>query len=420
MKREVNGSTEYDVAVIGAGPAGLMAGFAAGSRGLRVAIIEKMNAPGRKLLITGKGRCNVTNDCDVREFISNIREGGRFMNSSLYAFDSRAVMSFFEERGVPLKVERGNRVFPQSDKAADIRDALVTAARKAGCAFVSGRAVKIETDKNGVCAVILEDKSLLCCRAAIVATGGLSYPKTGSTGDGYALARAIGHTVTPTRASLVSLICEGDDCARLEGLSLKNIRLTAYADEKKIYSEQGEMLFTTAGISGPLVLSLSGAMVTAGVTQARVEIDLKPALDTATLDKRILRDFSDNINRDFKNSLSELLPQKLIPIIIERSGISPEKKVNSITAAERASLISAIKELSFSIIGTGGYDEAVITAGGVELKEINPKTLESKLVKNLYFAGEVLNADAYTGGFNLGIAFATGHAAGSNVLGGSE
>ncbi len=420
MKAQTNAPTEYDVAVIGAGPAGLMAGFAAGSRGLKVAVIEKMNAPGRKLLITGKGRCNVTNDCDVREFIGNIREGGRFMNSSLYAFDSRSVMSFFEGLGVPLKTERGNRVFPQSEKAADIRDALVTAAKKAGCRFVFGRVVMVETDKDGVGAVILEDKTRLSCRAAVIATGGLSYPKTGSTGDGYALARALGHSVTPTRPSLVSLICEGDDCARLEGLSLKNVRLTAYSNGKRIFFEQGEMLFTAAGISGPLVLSLSGVMITAGVSEATVEIDLKPALDEKTLDKRILRDFSENINRDFKNSLSGLLPQKLIPVIIERSGISPDKKVNSVTAEERAALVLRIKGFRLSVVGTGGYDEAVVTAGGVDLKEINPKTLESKTVKNLHFAGEVLNVDAFTGGFNLGIAFATGYAAGSNILGGSR
>ena len=420
MENKLNETRECDLAVIGAGPAGLMAGFAAASRGLRVVIIEKMNAPGRKLLITGKGRCNVTNECGTEEFLGNIRNGARFMYSSLYAFDSFAVMEFFETHGVPLKTERGNRVFPQSDRAADIRDALVGAAKKAGCRFISGRAVKVETDESGVNAVILEDKTRVSCRAAVIATGGLSYPKTGSTGDGYSLARALGHTVTPTRASLVSLRCVRGDCERLEGLSLKNVRLSAFVGEKRIFSEQGEMLFTANGISGPLVLTLSGVMVSAGTDGARAAIDLKPALDADTLDKRILRDFSENINREFKNSLSALLPQKLIPLVVERSGIDPEKRVNSVTAAERAALIKAIKSFELTVVARGGYDEAVITAGGVELKEVNPKTMESKIVKNLHFAGEVLDIDAYTGGFNLGIAFATGHAAGSCVLGGSK
>ena len=408
---------KFDVVVIGAGPAGLMAGTAASERGLSTAIVDKNDIAGKKLLITGKGRCNVTNDCDVEGFMKNIRNGSRFMYSSLTAFDSGAVMRFFEDGGVRLKTERGNRVFPESDKSLDIRDALVRAAEKSGCRLMRGQAVKIQTDDGGVCAVLLDGGTLLECRGAIVATGGLSYPKTGSTGDGYALLKAVGHTVTELEPSLVPLICEGEECKRLEGLSLKNVKLTAIKDGTRFFSEQGEMIFTYFGISGPLVLTLSGRAVDERAKRFEIEIDLKPALDEATLDRRLLRDFGENLNREFKNSLNELLPQKIIPLVIEKSGIEPTKKVNSVTAKEREALVGAIKCFSLTVTGTRPIDEAVITAGGVELKQINPKTLESKIIKNLHVAGELLDVDAYTGGFNLGVAFATGRAAGEHILG---
>lgn len=414
-----NGKREYDVVVVGAGPAGLMAGICAAERGLDTAVVEKMERPCRKLLISGKGRCNLINRCDTETFLQNIRQGARFLYSSYTAFGAPEIMAFFEERGIPLKVERGNRVFPQSDRSADIADALVKAAQTSGCDIRRHTVTGVAVRDGAVCGVETPEGPLRC-RGVIVATGGLSYPKTGSTGDGYRFARAAGHTVAPLAPSLVPLTCGGEDCRRMMGLSLRNVRLTARQDGKTIYSEQGEMLFTHFGISGPLVLSLSGYLVSRGTEGLSVSVDLKPALDRATLDKRLLRDFGENANRALKNSLAALLPQKMIPVIIEKTGVDPDKKIHAVTAAERAALVELIKTFPLKVTGRRPIEEAVVTAGGVSLREIDPKTMMSKIVHNLHFAGEVLDADGFTGGFNLGIAFATGHAAGSFVLKGED
>ena len=407
----------YDVVVVGGGAAGLMAAATAAARGLSVAVLERERRCGKKLLITGKGRCNVVNDCDAEQFQQKIRQGGRFLRSALADFGPAEIRGFFESRGVPLKVERGNRVFPCSDRAADIADALIAAAGQAGCAFLAGRAAAFLFGADGaVCGLKLEDGQAVSCRAAIVATGGLSYPGTGSTGDGYVLARSLGHTVTPLRPSLVPLVCAGDSCPAMQGLSLKNVELRAVRGKKILYRDQGELLFTHFGISGPLALSLSAALVGADWNEVRVTLDMKPALDEPTLDRRILRDFAENLNREFKNSLGALLPQKMIPEIVRLTQIPPEKKVHSLTAAERAALVAAVKRFPLAVTGPRPIAEAVVTAGGVELREIDPRTMQSKRIPNVSFAGEVLDADGYTGGFNLGIAFATGHAAGKHVL----
>lgn len=405
-----------DVAVVGGGAAGLTAARAAASRGLSVAVIERSERCGKKLLITGKGRCNVVNDCDVDMFMQKVRQGGRFLYSALSSFGPRDIMEDFEALGVPLKTERGGRVFPVSDKAADIADALIRAAKNAGCQMLAGRAVAVLTEGDAITGVALADKSHVACRAVIVATGGLSYPRTGSTGDGYLLARQFGHTVEPCRPSLVPLTCAGEECAAMQGLSLKNVALTARRGKKTLFQEQGELLFTHFGISGPLVLSLSGAAVGADWREVEVTLDLKPALDEAALDKRLLRDFSENLNREFRNSLDALLPRKMIPVVVARCGIDPFQRVNSVTAAQRTQLVRTLKRFALPVTGTRPIEEAVVTAGGVRLSEIEPRTMQSKLFRNLHFAGEVLDADGYTGGFNLGIAFATGRAAGEHVL----
>ncbi len=412
---------EYDVLIVGGGAAGLLAGYCAAGRGLRTAILEKERRCGRKILITGKGRCNVMNACDVDGFMRRIRSGGRFLYSARTGFGPDEARAFFESRGVPLKVERGERMFPESDRAADIADALVDAARDAGCAFLTGRAVAVDCAGDGsVCGVHTESGQDIACRAAIVATGGLSYPKTGSTGDGYRIAKQLGHTVVPPRASLVPLECAGDECAQLQGLALKNVTLTVKNGKKTLFEEQGEMLFTHFGISGPLVLSASAATVDEQLPALRFMLDLKPALDRDMLDKRLLRDFSDNINRAFKNALDELLPRKMIPIFIERSGVPPDQRVNAITQKQRNKLLDLFKGFALPVSGRRPIDEAIVTAGGVKLSEIDPKTMQSKIIGNLHFAGELLDADGYTGGFNLGIAFATGHAAGMHVLEGEK
>ncbi len=405
-----------DVIVIGAGPAGLMAAYQAAVRGLRVLLIEQMDKPARKLRITGKGRCNVTNDTDLDGLLRHIRGGARFMYSSFAAFDSAAIQRFFTEQNVPLKVERGNRVFPVSDHADDIADALVAAVRKAGCDFIQARVASLLMECGRLAGVRLADGNPVRSRAVIVATGGVSYPKTGSTGDGYRWAREAGHTIIEPRPSLVPLVCAGDVCAQLQGLSLRNVQLTAWRRGKLFFQQQGELLFTHFGISGPLTLTLSADLASGDFTGLAVAIDLKPALDKAALDKRIVRDFTQNSNRAFKNSLDALLPRKLIPVIVEKSGIDPEQKVNSITAAQREKLGRMLKAFELEVIAARPIAEAVITAGGVALGEIEPRTMMSKKIENLYFAGEVLDVDGLTGGFNLSIAFATGAAAGTHCL----
>lgn len=411
--RAMRTDTVYDLAVIGAGPAGLTAAHFALVRGLRVAIIEKNGVYGKKLRITGKGRCNLVNDCDEDEFLSQLERGGRFLNSAVRGFSPREIMEFFESLGVPLKTERGRRVFPVSDSADDIANALETASK--GAARITGEAKRIITDENAVTGVELKDGRTVRCHTALISTGGLSYPGTGSTGDGYTLARSLGHTVNEPRASLVPMCCAEADCAAMQGLSLKNVRLVCKIGKKTLFDEQGELLFTHFGVSGPLILSLSARLADTDLADTETLIDLKPALDEAALDRRILRDFSENLNREYRNSLSALLPNLLIAPVVARSGIDPAKRVNSVTACERRALLETLKRFRITLTKRRPVAEAVITAGGVELKEIDSRTMGSKLVKGLYFAGEVIDADGPTGGYNLGIAFATGALAGKSV-----
>ena len=399
------------VAVIGAGAAGLMAAGTAAQQGARVLLFERNEKVGRKLAITGKGRCNVTNNCDMQEFLTHVPQNPRFLYSALGAFSIQDTMKFFEELGVPLKTERGNRVFPQSDKARDIVDALFFWVKRCGVTIVQERVTGIQTDETGVVGVKTEGKLHRADRV-IVATGGKSYPLTGSTGDGYAWAQELGHKVTPLRASLVPLVCPGKTCPRLQGLPLKNVTLTIFENNKKLYEGFGEMLFTHFGISGPLVLSASSHMRKWEKATYRAEIDLKPALDEAVLDKRILSDFSQELNTDFRNSLGGLLPRKLIPIVVERTEIDPHQKVNAITKKQRQKLVQELKHFALDITQPGPIEDAIITSGGVSVKDIVPKTMESKKIPNLYFAGEIMDVDAYTGGFNLQIAWSTGYLAG--------
>ena len=403
------------VAVIGAGAAGLMAASAAAQAGAQVVLFEKNAKVGRKIMITGKGRCNVTNDCDVPGVLANIPVNPRFLYSALGKCSPADIMAFFEGLGVPLKTERGNRVFPVSDKALDIVDALFFHVKRLGVRLELGCTVEgIETRDGAVCGVRVNGKVFAADRV-IVATGGASYPATGSTGDGYTSARVLGHTIIPPRPSLVPLVAEGDVCSKLMGLSLKNVRITVRENEKPIFEDFGEMLFTHFGLSGPLILSASAHMRHFGSRQYRVDIDLKPALDEKTLDKRLLSDFEAHKNSDFINALGELLPRKLIPVVVERSGIDPRVKVHSVTKAQRQALLHLLKAFPVTITGARPIAEAIITTGGVSVKQVSPKTMESKLVKGLYFAGEILDVDAYTGGFNLQIAWATGRLAGQSA-----
>lgn len=403
------------VAVIGAGAAGLMAASAAAQAGAQVVLFEKNAKVGRKIMITGKGRCNVTNDCDVPSVLANIPVNPRFLYSALGKCSPADIMAFFEGLGVPLKTERGNRVFPVSDKALDIVDALFFHVKRLGVRLELGCTVEgIETRDGAVCGVRVNGKVFAADRV-IVATGGASYPATGSTGDGYTFARVLGHTIILPRPSLVPLVAEGDVCSKLMGLSLKNVRITVRENEKPIFEDFGEMLFTHFGLSGPLILSASAHMRHFGSKQYRVDIDLKPALDEKTLDKRLLSDFEAHKNSDFINALGELLPRKLIPVVVERSGIDPRVKVHSVTKAQRQALLHLLKAFPVTITGARPIAEAIITTGGVSVKQVSPKTMESKLVKGLYFAGEILDVDAYTGGFNLQIAWATGRLAGQSA-----
>ena len=404
------------VAVIGGGAAGLMAAVTAAEHGNDVTIFERNARPARKVMITGKGRCNVTNNCDRDTFMANTPHGSRFMYSAFSAFSAEDTIRFFEGRGVPLKTERGNRVFPVSDKAVDIVDALVKAADKSGVKLVNARVVKVISQNGAVSSLITESGKEFFFDKIILATGGKSYPVTGSTGDGYEIATDLGHSVTPLRPSLVPIMVTENFCTKLCGLSLKNVKLTLWHKDKKkpVYSDLGEMLFTDFGISGPLVLSAS-AYIDKEPSDYIVKIDLKPALDADTLDKRILRDFSNEPNKDFINSLDELLPKRLISVIVNNSEIDPRKKVNSITKVERQRLVKEIKELSIQVFRLRPIEEAVVTSGGIALKEIDPATMESKLVSGLYFAGEIIDVDCFTGGFNLQTAFSTGYLAGISV-----
>ena len=410
-----------NIVIIGGGPAGLKAALSADFKyrdiKRQITIIEKNERPGRKLMITGKGRCNVTNNCDLDTLIANTPKNGRFLYSAFSNFLPQDTMSFFETMGVPLKTERGNRVFPQSDKAVHIVDALVKGLRPRGIKQLHATAKSIKTENGAVCGVELENGEIIEADSVVLATGGVSYPVTGSTGDGYRMAEELGHTITELKPSLVPLCCHEGFCSKLSGLSLRNVTLSVFEGDKKkpIFKEMGEMLFTHFGISGPLVLSASSYIRKMGKAEYTAVIDLKPALSFEQLDKRILRDFSSQQNKDFVNSLDDLLPKSMISVIIGRSGIEPHKKVNQISSVERAKLCEVIKNFTLHITGFRPIEEAIITSGGISVKEINPSTMESKLVSGLFFAGEIIDVDAFTGGFNLQIAFSTGFLAGENV-----
>ena len=407
----------YDALVIGGGAAGMLAAGTAAARGLRTCLVEKNARPGRKLMITGKGRCNVTNDCDVQELIASVPSNGRFLYSAASAFPPRDVMAFFEAQGLPLKVERGNRVFPTSDHAVDVVDTLIRYMKRSGVEMLTGEAKQLLLEDGTVQGAELQGGARILARNVLVACGGVSYPGTGSTGDGYAFARQAGHIVTPLRPSLVPLVAAGTDCPEMMGLSLKNTAIHVWDTKikKEIYHDFGEMLFTHFGLSGPMVLSASAHMRDMAPDRYRVVVDLKPALRPEQLDARLQRDFEANKNRDFSNALSALLPRKMIPVMVRRSGIAPDTKCNQITREQRRAFAELLKAYPVEIMGFRPVEEAIVTSGGVSVKEINPKTMESKRVAGLYFAGEVIDVDAYTGGFNLQIAFCTGRLAANSM-----
>ena len=404
------------IIIIGAGASGLIAGAQAAKRGLDVTIVERNSRPARKVMITGKGRCNVTNACfDINELISNVVRNPRFMYSAFSSFMPYDTMALLQDMGVETKIERGNRVFPVSDKAVDIVDALVKNAKQSGAKIVQGCVTSFNTENGVIKSVNLENADIIEGDAFAICTGGKSYASTGSDGIGYELAKSVGHTVTPLKPSLVSLIASNGFIPDLQGLSLRNVSIKLLDGEKEIYSDFGEMLFTHYGVSGPVILSASAHMQSPREHNYKIVIDLKPALDYAALDKRIQRDFSEFANRDFINSLEKLLPNKLIPVMVKRSAIPPSLKVNQITKEQRQSLVELLKHFTVDITDFRPINEAIVTSGGVDVKEINPKTMQSKLVDNLYFAGEVIDVDAYTGGFNLQIAFSTGYLCGNNI-----
>ena len=399
-----------DVLILGGGAAGLMAAGAACAKGLRVTVVEHHpSGGGQKLLITGKGRCNVTSDSDVREFLPFVRHNGRFLYSSLYAFPPSAAMELFEQLGVPLKTERGRRVFPQSDRAADVLAALRDYARDAE--FVRGSAEKLLLE-NGVCCGAVTDRGQkLRAKATILATGGISYPATGSDGSGYKLARQAGHTIVPPQPSLCSLVSPDPDCPRMMGLALRNVGLTLLCDGKPLFAEQGEALFTHFGLSGPLVLSASTYIEDITKHRYICEFDLKPALDEKTLYDRITRDFAAQGGQSVQGAIAKLLPNSMRPVAVQRWGINPATRAAQVTKEQKQALVQLIKHWQVPVTALGDKEHAVITAGGVDVKEVNPKTMQSKICQGLYFAGEVLDVDARTGGYNLQIAWSTAQAA---------
>ena len=400
-----------EIVVVGGGAAGMMAAISAAEKGSHVTLLEPNERLGKKLNITGKGRCNVTNDAGLEELLANTPKNGKFLYSAFSRFDGRDAKAFFESLGVPLKTERGNRVFPVSDRAFDISGALERRMKALKVVLRRDRAVSLDI-RGGAIHGVNGEKGAYPAKAVILATGGVSYPATGSTGEGHRMAAEAGHTVTPLQGSLVPLREQGNDCARMQGLSLRNVSLTVFENEKKIYTDFGELLFTHFGLSGPLILSASAHMRRFEKKTYRVEIDLKPALDEQQLDKRLLSDFTKYANCDFCNALDDLLPQKLISVVVERSGIPPHQKVHEITREQRRELLRVLKHFSVPIAGLRPVTDAIVTSGGVKVGEIDPKTMESKIVKGLYFAGELIDVDAYTGGFNLQIAWATGRTAG--------
>ena len=408
---------QVQIVVAGAGAAGMMAAVTAARQGAKVVLIEPNEKVGRKLYITGKGRCNVTNDCRVDRLLASVPRNGKFLYSAFSRFSPQDTIAFFEKLGVPLKVERGNRVFPQSDRAADVIDALWKELRRCRVELRQDRVTEVAVSGGRVSGVKLEKAGLVNCEAVLLATGGASYPRTGSTGDGYRIAEALGHTITPIRGSLVPLESEDRACSQLQGLSLRNVVLRMKNQTgKTVYQEQGELLFTHFGLSGPLVLSASAHMDFARDRYA-AHIDLKPALDEEKLDARLLRDFGERANQDVSNALGALVPRSMIPVMAERTGIDGQTKVRDIRREQRRRLLDALKDFTVDISGPRPVEEAIVTAGGVKVSQVDPKTMQSKLVQGLYFAGELLDVDGYTGGFNLQIAWSTGYAAGLAAVG---
>ena len=403
---------KYDVIVIGGGPAGMFSAITAAKRGKSVLLLERNDRLGKKLLITGKGRCNVTNDCTEQEILQNVPRNGRFLYSAMTAFPPKSIMEFFENAGCPLKTERGNRVFPVSDKAQSILDTLTREMRRAGVVVRTGRVREILMTAGAVSGVATERESF-DADAVILATGGVSYPTTGSTGDGYAMAKALGHTVVEPQGSLVPLETAGSDCPDMQGLALRNVAVKLLnAKGKVLYKDFGELLFTHFGVSGPTVLSASCHLKGEG---CKLLIDLKPALEENKLNDRILRDLEMYQNRAMENALTDLLPRSMIPVVLRRLEIDPQMQANSLTKQKRRALVELLKGFLVEITGKRPVSEAIITSGGVKTGEIDPKTMESKKVPGLYFAGEIIDCDAYTGGFNLQIAWATAYAAGLSV-----
>ena len=405
------------VIVVGAGASGLIAAGTAAARGLKVTVLERNTRPARKVMITGKGRCNITNAADLDRLIRNVPRNGRFLYSAFSRFTPEDIMDLMEKQGVPVKTERGDRVFPQSDKAVDVVDALVRYAKHSGAKIDHARVTDLLVKDNRVAGVKSEDGRIFFADAVIIASGGKSYPGTGSTGDGYQLAMQAGHTVVPPKPSLVPLVVHEGWCSQLQGLSLKNVSITVIDAQtgKEIFNDMGEMLFTHFGVSGPLILSASSHMREMRPERYVIRLDLKPALMLEQLDLRLQRDFSANANKNFINALDRLLPKKMVPVVVKLSRIPPEIKVNQISREMRRSLAELLKSIKITVVDFRPIEEAIITSGGVCVKEINPKTMESKLINGLLFAGEVIDVDAYTGGYNLQIAFSTGYLAGESV-----
>ena len=405
------------IVVAGGGAAGMMAALTAAQAGAEVLLLEPNEKVGRKLYITGKGRCNVTNNCTRDELLASIPRNGRFLYSAFHRFTPQDTMAFFEGLGVPLKTERGNRVFPCSDRAADIVDALFFALRRRGVELCQDRVTGLMVENGKLAGIVTESGELRNIQGLILATGGASYPRTGSTGDGYRLAQSVGHTIVPIRGSLVPLESEDPCCARLQGLSLRNVELRVKDHRNKtVFREQGELLFTHFGLSGPLVLSAS-AHLDFSEAQYTAHIDLKPALDEQKLEARLLRDFTDRANQDYANALGGLVPRSLVPVLAERTVVPGDTKVRDIRKEQRRRLLETLKDFAVPLSGTRPVEEAVVTSGGVAVGEVDPKTMESKRVSGLRFAGEVLDVDGYTGGFNLQIAWSTGYSAGLAAAG---
>lgn len=403
------------VLVIGGGAAGLLAAAEAAKNGADVTVAERNERPARKVMITGKGRCNVTNCCTMlNELVAAVPENGRFLSGAFSRFMPADTMELFESLGVELKVERGNRVFPVSDKACDIVDALVKNAVRSGAKIIHERVSSLIIEDSKIAGAVFESGEKFFCNSVIVATGGVSYPLTGSTGDGYEFAKQAGHNIIEPAPSLVPLVCHEGFCSDLQGLSLRNIEISVINTEnyREVYRDFGEMLFTHFGVSGPVILSASAHLKDIKPGKYEIHIDLKSALSYEQLDARVQRDFLECSNKNFINALDKLLPKKIVPVVVRLTGVKPSTKVNQVTREQRARLVNVLKDLKVTILRTRPVEEAIITRGGVDTKQLDPKTMQSKLVSGLFFAGEVIDVDAYTGGFNLQIAFSTGHLAG--------